>query len=631
MEKRPLTNSNTPSTSFKDIPIKLARESKSNNISAVNLPSLHKSRTQVTFEGKERKPQPLSKSKNPSFHSFATRSGNFLFPEEKAKKKTPGKISSMSSNSSILEHIHTPPLKFRQTLKTLIHNFGRDSYNAFFRQPVFLNTLLIDGKIDKSSISTIIPFIMAERMYEFINNMTTEMSIHSSLSACHSVQEVENILPKIIKFNKVLIWEKPLGSDFLISQTLREIVPINRSIVGYCAQKKKKVITDDPAMCSGFDIDYDLPILRGTVSMALLPVISDFGDLVAVIHFIDLLDNLGNPIPISQYVKHLLKATRDLIKIQIYNYETNSPKLTIDLVYVLQMSNCETFEIIIQKMLDFLKKYFDCEGADIFEYDFNRRRLIRLVDNVEFTEARAGLSYLPLIKDEPIFVAQSLQMGFARSKIDRLFTNNSALTNYYKINDIKYVFTLRSKWMLPSFLTEDLMKLNDISKILCFCIQNAKLYRTQKTEIDGLVRNNELVKVLGKALTSYIDHASEKWNIFRNAVKEVFGAENCFVCSFDGIQMHFHPTEITCKFDDCIAGQAFNYQELTEYKRKEGEDFPELYLKLGIEELNRSVAFHFFDDGKIKGSIEMINPTSEIIDQEGQNILGIICSMIHPF
>ncbi|KAK8853813.1 hypothetical protein M9Y10_016356 [Tritrichomonas musculus] len=1007
---QPSTHISTLNSSMEDISIDKKSESNNRYFSNINMslisksaivfkPSNIKMLSEENIQNNRPKKTSSIQKNNANLHTLSTKYGSLVFPEQKqAKKKVivKPKIEEVES----IEQINIESQKTNITLRTIAENPTPQNIEYIFKKPLFLRCLVNEGKIDQSYVSSILKNVSKNDLYFFMNTMTMELTLHSTISACYTLSDIEKNLARILLFKKIIIWYKPYNSNFLVSPTLKEMLPISRSIVGYCALRQKKVITNDPAMSAGFDIDYDLPILRGTESMAIYPVISDYGDVSGVIQFIDLQSqNKTFILSISKYEQSLLKLTVKLVKRQIFKDDDERsiyvPKELIQLLLVCRSGRVSTaitaktrpstsyspaknergkndfnsfsknnskseliesqmatssekrnlnnfeiddnffynvsfnFENIIQNMIVFMKKYFDCDGVDIFEYEMSKKKFVRLCDGTEFTESGVGLSFLPVINEEPVFVASGLHMGFPRSKIDRKYANNSALTVAYKYRykilddsekeskkrsdalDIKdeiaeksgsqkdneskkeiendksngakktdetkqnndtsetkqnndtsetkqnndtsetkqnndtgetkqnndtsetkqnndtsetkqnndtsetkqnndtsetkqnndtgetkqnndtsetkqnndtgetkqnndtsetkqnndtsetkqnndtsetkqnndtgetkqnndtgetkqnndtsetkqnndtsetkqnndtgetndqlsakngscfesqqngtaesesgmsfiyadksedpslacsqFVFTLRSKWMLPSFLPEDLKKLNDISMILCACIHNAQINRQQNSAIKILQRENFLIQVLGTALASYIDKREDKWKVFRKAARDVFGATTCFICSFDGMMIHFHPSNVAWKFDDCIAGKAFNFQELTEFNlpekveinkkddkhvsfslndkdKNEEEEVVDksdskndliLYEKLGVaENLKRTAAFHFRFDGKVKGSIELINPTYPEIDIAGQNILGIICSIINPF
>lgn len=790
--ENPQTHNNTPTSSTKDINLNVDAESNS-QVQKVNLSLFSKSA--IVFKpssmkissndhslNNQQKNMSLTQKNSSNFHALSTKYGSLIFPDQRPVKK---KVSPKSKKVEIspVKQVETVTQQIKHNLSTIAENPTPENIQYIFKKPLFLLSLVNEGKIDTKIINTILPVLSKDDLYFFMSNMTMELTLHSSLAASYTFTDIEKNLTKILSFKKVLVWYKPYNSNFLISPTLKEIVPVSRSIVGYCALRQKKVITSDPAMSPGFDIDYDLPILRGTESMAIFPVISDYGDVSGVIQFVDLESQDKSAIlPISKYEQSLLKLAVKLCKRQIFKDEGHDVFVTKELTQLLlfcgsgkttsaittnisndqvkerrpstsfsptksinnsnnyspnshsnesvssssisnqfdekmKLNSCSIdtddnyfygvsfdFTNLVSSIIAFMKKYFDCDGVDIFEFDPNQKKFIRLTDEIEFSESGVGLSFLPIIKDEPVFVANGLQMGFPRSNLDKKFKNNSALTVAYKYKynvldyeekvDIKrnekskdlkmtenqndeiytnedendpsiatshFVFTLRSKWMLPSFLPDDLKKLNDISMILCSCIHNIQINRLKNAEIKRLQRENFLIRALGAALATYIDNKDEKWQILRKAVKEIFGASNCFVCSFDGMMIHFHPTDVTCKFDKCIAGKAYNFQELTEFvptekveekvdkkvdkrvsfafdnvvvdKYNEIDEDLELYKKLGVNEnLKKASAFHYLDGNrKVKGSIELINPTYPEIDLAGQKIIGIICSVINPF
>lgn len=668
----------------------------------------------------KRKIKQITKSRNKtSLSPFTTKNKSLTIPITNKKVST-SKTDLIKDFLVKQNSVEVLPKQYL-TVSRIASDPTIDNINKFFEKPIFLRTLISEGKIDQQHINLLIPLVPRDDLYEFMANMTTEHSLYSALSACDTPDKFESTISKILKFKRVLVWYKPYDANYLLSTTLTQIIPINRSIVGFCAQKRKKIITEDPAMCSGFDIDYDLTLLRGTESMALCPVINDYDDLVGVIQFIDL-TNGSQPIPISKYDQSLLQLCVQIAKDKIFRDDPKAMYVPKEMIPLLQICEGSTFKTAIPSAIDqnnsenngdhlefinfctiilnivqFLKKYINCEAVDIFEYIPSSKKLLHLADGIEYSELKAGISFLPIVQEHPVFVANGLQMGYRRSVLDRKFTNNSVLTTSYKLQNIfdndsetqtsessiQYVFTLRAKWMLPSFLPGDLNKLNDCAPIICAAIQKAQFNKSHQTEIKQTTRNNQLIQILGKAISDYAEGKEDEWTIVRKVANDIFGAETCFVCCFDGIMMTFFPVGETCKIGECIAGKAYNLEELVEFdvveeakkladmqiqkekKMKEkyekqindGEidglfsfdvtDASELddeneeqvekldlhlYDRLGIaDHLTKTIAFPFHTNGSIHGSIELINPTSGKIEQFDQSIMDVICSIINPF
>ena len=92
------------------------------------------------------------------------------------------------------------------------------------------------------------------------------------------------------------------------------------------------------------------------------------------------------------------------------------------------------------------------------------------------------------------------------------------------------------------------------------------------------------------------------------------------------------PSEYTsslAELDECIAGQCYNFREVMTYEDKnDNEKAKQLYESLGVA-IQISIAFPFIKDGKVKGAIEIVNPT-EKVDEGGQTAFGSLCSLILP-
>jgi hypothetical protein len=131
------------------------------------------------------------------------------------------------------------------------------------------------------------------------------------------------------------------------------------------------------------------------------------------------------------------------------------------------------------------------------------------------------------------------------------------------------------------------------------------------------------------AMMSVATLGTERWQVLRNTAKQFFDCETFFICLFDGRFIKYTPTEVKSKFEDCAAGTSFNYRETVWYRRDDEKSkfSPALYRQLGVE-LERSVCFPYRVNGRVSGSIEIINPQREDITEDDQKLFANLCSCL---
>lgn len=503
--------------------------------------------------------------------------------------------------------------------------------DTFRNRPIFWTTLNLEGAIDPLHLTSMISKLHPAELQEFMWHMSLEMSLHAKLGGCKTIEAMEQEIMKQIPLRSAVIWVKGENAGFLISPTTKEVVPVDGSIVGYCLDHQRKIITNDPADHSGFSIDYDLTLLRGAASMAVFPIMSDFGDPIAVLQCVDLFDTTSKElVPITRYWGKLLKMTADVVKSSLFS-DPDKKNFFLPNALGQVFSDYRTIasmELACETISKFLQKYIDCEGVDIYAFDQVSRTLTNLRDKNEYKDlASGGISFIAGMKNKPVFVPHGLSTKRDWAAIDTKFTNRSVLSKMFYYCHVCYVFTLRSKWQSPAFHPEDLRKLCEVSEALCGCLALSKRIEEKNTEAKTLKRMTDIMKTVCEAMDKFSVQGEDPWQIVTNAAKDFFDCDACFVCVYDGVAMRFLPSKVTCKFDDCIAGQAYNYREVMTYDdKKDDEKAKQLYESLGVA-IRNSVAFPFSKNGKVAGALEIVNPTKEV-DKDGQTALISLSSLM---
>jgi hypothetical protein len=559
------------------------------------------------------------------FHEIATRCGTLAFPERRRRvhrqKLAPTPTGELDDSSSLGKH--------SITLSALVDRRPSDVANVVAVRPIFMKTLMAGDPINPAVFAPVLGSFTPAQLKVFMKHLSLELSLFASIPACKSLEQIENTIMSNIPVKSATIWVQGEDSDFLASPTLKELVPTNRSILGWSLQKRKSLVTDDPSNFEGFDIDFDLPRLRGSISMVLLPVFSGVGDPIAVIEFVDMTDTQEDAATsFSEYDVRVLKAIRKLLKLHFFGpMERRVDLHKMEIVSVMSdLNRLSSSAVAADWICQFLKKVIGCEGADIFRFDARTRKIRNLKDGIEYSDLSGGASYVAALRNRPVFMGHGMAKNIGAPELDRRFANRSILSKMFTVEHRSYVFTLRAKWLLPSFLPEDLLCLTELSVVLGQCLILADSIEAQTTDYQTNVRFNNIKTATYDALDQYVDMPHKKWEIVRAAATKYFGCEAIFVAVYHNMEMRFMPTEVNWKFDDCIAGNAYNYREDVFYEMKDDKPVP-LYQALKVE-CRQSAAFPFSVDGKVKGAIELVNLNRELFDSQAKVCIATLVTLL---
>ena len=512
---------------------------------------------------------------------------------------------------------------------TLAHLAGKDRkfvIDAVRNWPIFWRAMSSGESIDPLHLNSLMTLLKSASgsLSEFLRHMTLELSLSAAIEHCQSVADVENELMRNLPLRSVIFWVRPSGADFLVSPTTHEVVPTDASILGFCLANRRCIVTGDPADHPGFNLDWDLTLLRGATSMALLPVTTPMSS-IGVIQCIDYFDvENDTTIQFSKYIIRLLKLARDAAKRILFEREESSLFLTGTIAELMsKFQEDQTLLQTVQQISKFLCEHCSCESADVYEYDRKNNKLVDMKSGAEFGDlSTGGVSLMAALKKKPVWVAHGIsKMDMAA--VDVALTNKSALAVWFSRESGEYVLTVRAKWQEPSFDPADLKRVMGVGPALCDAIGIAKFAKGRSSEVMQLRRNLHVSTTVCDILQK-LGEGEDCWKLLNDAAQSLFECDACFVCVFDGLNMKFLRTAVARKIDECIAGKAYNYREVVVYDRNERvEDF---YEQLGV--MNRySVAFPFSVNGNVAGAIEIINPGVKV-DVEGQAALASLCSLI---
>jgi hypothetical protein len=287
--------------------------------------------------------------------------------------------------------------------------------------PVFLRTRSVAGTVDPLEVGELMQQLPLLEVPQLLARMTTELSFWAGLVAAKSVADLENVIAKNLPIQTVTIWVRADNSWFLFSPTTSQVVPIERSILGKCLDSQKVIITGDPSHHAAFNFDYDLVILRGAVSMVLLPVISDLGDQLAVIECVNLVDSeRGIIIPFSKYAIRALKIAHGRVK-TVLNYDFDRKVMEVEGGVSELLSKFRPTEKVSHaagNVCQYLTKLLDCAAANVYSYSERSRSVTDLRTEMIYEDAAGGIAYTAAVKGDPIMLAHSLLPSEKVSEID---------------------------------------------------------------------------------------------------------------------------------------------------------------------------------------------------------------------
>jgi hypothetical protein len=423
------------------------------------------------------------------------------------------------------------------------------------------------------------------------------------------------------------VWVRAERAAFLCCPSENEIVPMERSIVGKCLDSQKMIAIGDPSHHEAFDFDYDLPLFRDTVSMVLLPVVSDLEDQLGVIQCLDWFDeerNVRGPFP--KYAIRILRILRTSVKKLLARHFERKVKVVEPEMCDLMLNFRPPMRIsnLVVQGCEYLAKKTNCETADGYQYFEEGRILIDLKNGTEYRDISGGIAYRAVTKNQTIFLGHGFTHRSAISDIDAQLVNWSALAHPFLVDTQVYVFVTRAKFRRKSFLPEDVGLLKAIGGIIAEWISIvSQIYGvlTAKSKVDRLMHVEHCAL---ETLGQFVSDDPRPWETISRLAHDLFGSEKCFIAAYDRFMVTFLPTAVRWRSDDCVAGEAYNFREVMWLKPESRLD---VYDELGVD-CHRSVAFPLWVRGTVKGALELVNLTSDELDHDAKAFLSGFSSLI---
>lgn len=505
--------------------------------------------------------------------------------------------------------------------------------------PLFFRTLYTEGSLDPELVSSISVNLLPIDLHRFISNYSQEVNFFNAISKCLDAYDIEKVLCKLLPITRSTLWVRTENSEYIISKSMNEVLPINRSIVGYSLLKNIDIVTGDPGNSPGFVIDVDMPLLRNCKSMILLPILTS-GQPVAVLQVVGF-QNLVSKAQINfpPYHIELLKIVRSIIQNRFYNIEP-SRKVPVQVTTVFNEIEMADVQTISRRFCKIFQDLIPCDVAEIFEFNERTKTIIRLTDSSIFDDKSGGISYEAALKTEAISVPHAKKHPSFNNSIDGLLTNRSILSKSYFDNRNHYIITLRAKWKSPAFIPRDLEIVDEIAPVMCETLKLTKQISNRNESFNMFKRKCQIIEIMNKTLSLFVNSTNDHWADFQGFVNQIFNCEKCFVCIFNGENMKFNPSNVSCPFSKCIAGESYNYRECrklnidpirTNIKNDEKVNIDDLdlsiYSQLNVK-VNTSFAFPYRSFKKVVGSIELINPDPKLLDEFAQKMTLFVCSIM---
>lgn len=552
------------------------------------------------------------------------------FAEERDVSGDDGNVE-VTETTDILDDLGKDPQKVYLTFDLLKSMTPKNTIRYLSAAPIFLRTMFIEGKLDPDIVTSVALSLTQSELQRFMLNMTQEMNFYTTIQDCSSLNEFELRIPKLIAMQRATIWLKVEHADYLASNTLKSVVPIDQSVVGYVYQKKGDYTCGDPGDFPNFSITYDLPILRGAKSMMLLPITTPSDEIVAVLQLVGIKDRVSErQTEFSPYYVEVFKVVRDLIQKKFFSVPIQRVlPSTVSTIF----SNIEKASVkhTVNQISKFFTSTIPCEQCEIYEFDDRYQTLIRLSDDQRFGESDGGVSYAAGISTAAINIPHGHVHPALNSHIDGKFMNRSQISRSLQQGRNHYVLTLRAKPNAPAFSSDDIRLLSEITPILCDALRISSLLENQLKANDSLIREHDFLLNITDIIFNIASNGRDRFAAIVDMARKFFLIETMFICVFDGRYMVYYPTSIKCRFEDCAAGTAYNYRETVYMNPEETKsDFAtSLYSQLKVS-LKKSISFPYRANGKVTGAIELINPEKDDInDSEQQLFSNLVGTLMH--
>lgn len=574
------------------------------------------SKTLSPFQARAKLQIPKSPTKSPKFDKFEA-----SFSSSRSFNPATYESSSTNNDNQAEKILFSFDLLKTMTPKNCIRYLDAN--------PLFLRTMVLEGKLDPEIVSSVAVSLTQNELQKFIQNMTNELNYYSSFYTCNSLQDCEEKIVNLIPMTKATIWVKASTGNFLQSYSLKQVLMTGKSICWKPFEDKQDLILGDPGNHPNFNIDFDLPLLNGTKSLMLLPILSVAGEVVAVIQLVGFKKVDGEQaLEFPPYYQEVLKIVRDIITSKFFGeHDIGTLPSSISNVFN-DIDKCSESSTA-QQITRFLKDSFPCEGADIFKVDDDANVIVRLTDGKVFNSETGGISYEASKTNQIINLPHVVASQQCKTDIDTALSNRSILSRSVIQSRFHFVITLRAKPNAPSFNPKDSRMLVDISPVVCDAIKLAKWLEDQTNEMNTVKTEMKLMKVLNETMTKVANEGMDRWEAMKSASKEYFGCEKFFVSMFDGRYMKFLPSEVKYKFEECTAGSAYIYRDAFwgDPSNEKSKFNPQLYQDLGVE-CQKTFCFPYRSGGRVAGAIELIDPTEQSIPQEAQKLFGTLCACL---
>jgi len=566
---------------------------------------------------------------NPDLASTANRFKRRSFISSLRIEESVNSFETSNENTPISMEEFNDPLKVYISFDLLKAMNPSSCIRYLSASPLFLRTMFLEGKLDEEILSHLSLNLSQNELQRFIMNMTQEINIFNAVNSCTTFIDVEAKITSLMPIQRATLWIKSDHNNFIYSQSLKYVLPLDQSVVGVPFSKKDDYITGDPGNFTGFSITNDLPLLRGTKSMLLLPISTPTDETVAVLQVIGFKSKATNEqCEFSHYYFEFFKIVRDIIQRKFFSLPQTRPiPPTLSSMFI-DIENASVQHTVSQ-ISKFLVSNIPCEDAEVYEFDDRYRSLIRLLDGSKFNENEGGISYSSGLSSSIINVPHGQIHPKHSTTLDGRFANRSSLSKSIQFGREHYVITLRAKPNSPCFSSADIRLLSDLSPLICDAIKVSKYMESKEKSTQKIERDKFLYKTSSETASLIASNGMDRWNAIIQTAKLFFECDTIFLCLFDGRNMVFHPTNIKCRFEECSAGKAYNYREPVLTKNSDEGFNSNLYLSLKVQFI-QSFSFPYRTNGKVSGSIEIINPKRNNISIEEQRIFGDMCGTLFP-
>lgn len=440
--------------------------------------------------------------------------------------------------------------------------------------------------------------------------MTFEMNLFSVLSSSKNPIDFSNNLMLYGGFLSTNVWTIHDQPEFLISESLKSIIPIEESVVGQCIINQQDLILGDPSNHPGFSIVHDLPLLRGVEALGLLPIFNHADKVIAILQ-------IAQNTSFNSYTSSLVKLIRDLLTKLFYKSlpTFQIPSESLSLFTDIDKSSITLTASYICK---FLQTSIKCEMAEIYELNGQQRTMIRLTDSQVFSEE----------EDKVVFnCIKQINYPHGYEHGQGPYGKKSLFVKSMRQGSNHYILALRGKMLSQVFTPEDIQLVSNVTPLICSTLKLVKWLESEKIQKQNIQNQISEHHCLGDILNSIASNSDPYQSLLIGA-KALFDCETFFYCIFDGRNMCYHPLDIKLKFEDCLAGRAFNYRQGVWFHKQDNQNFERaFYNNVGLI-WRQSFAFPYKAGGKVIGAIEIINPQKTEISIESQTLFGNLCGCL---